>query len=155
MFPQIHVLLRSPRSTSLELLHLRQSRVDLNINVSEFFERVTEQEGSSSDQGGSGDQSSESYRLRTPLRHLAQWAFGPDGIPSLKFIACGDYAYGGRSSGSERVDVILCRPKAGSKKAFRILDRFDDRAKEERTSIIDVYRDFLEACPVEPLLVWE
>lgn len=106
-------------------------------------------------QGNSGDLGSESYRLRPHLRNLAQWAFGPDGIPSLKFIACGDYAYGGRLSGSERVDVILCRPKAGSKKAFRVLDRFDDRAKEERTGIIDIYRDFLEACPVEPLLVWE
>lgn len=155
MFSQLRVLLPSPRSTSLELLHLRRSRVDLNINVSDFFERVTELEGSTSDQGNSGDQGSESYSLRPPLRHLAQWAFGPDGIPSLKFIACGDYAYGGRPSGSERVDVILCRPKVGSKKAFRVPDRFDDKAKEERTGIIDMYRDLLEACPVEPLLVWE
>lgn len=155
MFPQMFVLLRSPRSTCLELLHLRQSRVDLSINDSQFFERVTEQEGSTSDQGNSSDQGSESYRLRPQLRRLAEWAFGSDGIPSLKFIAYGDYAYGGRSSDSERVDVILCRPKAGSKKAFRILDRFDDRAKGERTAIIDGYRDFLEACPVEPLLVWE
>lgn len=90
------------------------NRESTSTSTFRIFSRVTEQ---ASDQGNSGDQGSESYRLRPPLRHLAQWAFVPDGIPSLKFIACGDYAYGGRSSGSERVDVILCRPKAGPKRS--------------------------------------
>lgn len=122
-------------------------------DASNFFEQVAEPEDSGSDEGSSGDEASESYTLRPQLRRLAEWAFGPDGIPSLKAIACGDYAYGGRPSNFEHVDVILCRPEAGSEEGFRILDRFDDKSREEREEIIDAYRDFLEACPVDPLLV--
>lgn len=143
------ILSSAARNTPLKILHLRQSRFDLVNNNSNFWDDVNEQEGGSSEQG------TVSYRLRPQLRRLAEWAFGPVGIASLKVIACGDYAYGGRLLGSRRVDVILCRPEVGSNEAFRVLDSFDDRAKEERAGIIDMYRDFLGACPVEPLLTWE
>lgn len=157
---------------------MRQSGADLSTQDSRFFERVIEQEGGNSDDGiysdekgssdedssserdssGDGDSSSdevsESYRLQPQLSRLAEWAFGPDGIPSLEVIACGDFAYRGRPSGFKRVDVILCRPAVGSEEGFRILDRFDDSSSEEREEIIDTYRDFLEVCPVEPLFVW-
>lgn len=176
---QVQYLLPSARSKSLKFLHLRQSGADLNTQDSKFFERVIEQEGGNSDGGinsdekggsdedscserdssGDGDSSSdevsESYRLQPQLRRLAEWAFGPDGISSLKLIACGDFAYRGRPSGFKHVDVILCRPAAGSEEGFRILDRFDESSREERKEIIHAYRNFLDVCPVEPLFVWD
>lgn len=127
-------------------------------------EEEEEEDGSISESGsrsgtesGSGADSSsdvEGYCLRSELRNFAEWAFGKDGIPSLKVIACGDYAYGGRRSRYKPVDLILCRPKAGSEEGFRILHKFNDEVREEREDIIDAYRDVLEACPSEPLLIW-
>lgn len=143
------------RSRSLKLLHLRQSAPDFYVNwdASYFFDRTVELEDSGSDEGSGSDEVSEGYPLRQQLRRLAEWAFGPDGIPSLKVIACGDYAYGGRPPDFEHFEVILCRPEAGSEEGFRVLDRLDDESREEREEIIDAYRDFLEACPVGPLLI--
>lgn len=149
----MRLLIPSARSRSLELLHLRQSASDLDTHGSkgsEFYEWIR------LDDDSSGDFYYVSYPLRPQLIRLAEWAFGPDGIPSLKFIACGDYAYGGRPSDSyeDRADVILCRPEGGSQESFRILSRFDDQLREEREEIIEAYRDFLEACPADPLLWW-
>lgn len=118
---------------------------------------VTDLKESSGDGGSSSDDASGIYplRMKEQLRRLAKWAFGPDGIPSLDVIACGDFAHGGRPPEKvDSVDVILCRPEAGSQEGFRILNRFDDECREEREEIIDEYRDFLGACPVDPFCEW-
>lgn len=159
MIRQIRLLPLSARPRSLKLLHLRQSKADFRDRMypTNFFDLVTEPKESSGDGASSSDNASVIYplRLNEQLRRLAEWAFGPDGIPSLKVIACGDYAYGGRpSQKTDSVDVILCRPKPGSQEGFRILTRFDDECREEREEIIDDYRDFLGACPVDPFFEW-
>ena len=40
------------------------------------------------------------------LHDLAQWAFGPQGLPSLEAIICGDFSYDGRYDDS---NVFLSR----------------------------------------------
>lgn len=155
--------------------------MDRGPDLSEFFRSDNEQDVSISDtssdddtDGSNGKDGSSSgdtdagsdvdsgndtdgikcYSGRPELRAFAEWAFGKDGIPSLKVIACGDYTYGGRRSRYRPVDVILCRPKAESGEAFCILHKFNDEVKEERADITDAYRDVLEACPSERILDW-
>lgn len=159
MIRQVRLLPPSARIRSLKLLHLRQSKADFRDRTypTNFFDLVTELKESSGKGASTSDDANMIYPLRMneQLRRLAEWAFGPDGIPSLEVIACGDYAHGGRpDEKTDSVDLILCRPKAGSQEGFRILTRLDDECREEREEIIDEYRDFLGACPVDPFFEW-
>lgn len=151
--PQIQLLQSSARSTSLKLLHLRQSGGDdITRRQSPFFDILEESDARATHPGRIRI---EDCLLRTQLEALAAWAFGNDGITSLQVIACGDFAYGGRpptSCGSEPADVILCRPEADSEERFRVLDRVNEEVQDERAEIIDMYRDLLKACPHQAVL---
>lgn len=94
-------------------------------------------------------------RLRPKFTKFAEWAFGPQGIGSLRVIAFGDFGRGGRPgrTDSEQIDqLILSRNThaAGEGKHgnFRILSHDDAEARV----FLDEYRDALEALPMEPLL---
>jgi len=82
--------------------------------------------------------------IRPELRQFANWAFGPNGIPSLHVIALGDYAHGGRACWN---NFFLCKCKEDGKR-FRRLDNYETSVADIR----DEYRELLEACPVETLL---
>lgn len=142
------------KDACLKFIHMRQSRIDLSITESLFFESFADQEGSTDDEGRSDEWVSRGYRLAPSVQALAQWAFGESGIPSLQVIACGDFAYGGRPGPGGHAGVFLCRNEDGAGKGFRVLDSLDESLRDERMEIIDAYRDLLEACPVEPIMTF-
>ncbi|PVH92988.1 hypothetical protein DM02DRAFT_542422, partial [Periconia macrospinosa] len=82
------------------------------------------------------------------LHDLAQWAFGPKGLPSLEVIVYGDFSYEGRYAHS---NVFLCR-NAGlhqtqeqdmACKTFRHFSRGDRRQRD----LLNKYSSALAACP--------
>ncbi|RSM10151.1 hypothetical protein CDV31_007334 [Fusarium ambrosium] len=79
--------------------------------------------------------------LQDTFRWLAEWAFGPGGPPMLEAVAYGDFAHGGRANPE---NLILCSGPGG----FRVVPRDG----YEWMSIVDKYRNALEACPSRPLL---
>ncbi|KAL1873928.1 hypothetical protein Daus18300_003800 [Diaporthe australafricana] len=95
-------------------------------------------------------------RLDFHLKKLVDWAFGPDGIASLQFIACGDWSHGGgRKSQGRKVhdrDVIICRSESETGNGHRVLRRDNSTANEEFEKIVGAHRELLEACPSEQFL---
>lgn len=83
-----------------------------------------------------------SPQIPTPLLWFAEWAFGPDGPPLLEAVAYGRFSHGGRTHAN---NLILCPTRDW----FRTVPR-DGR---EWVCIVAKYRNVLEACPVEPLLL--
>lgn len=89
----------------------------------------------------------------TPSFHdLAEWAFGPQGIPSLQIIAFGDFAY--RRNGWSLHNIFVCRnaDKGSAGRRYRVFDARDKEHEGEWAPIVEPYWAFLEACPVGPLL---
>lgn len=93
------------------------------------------------------------------LSNLASWAFGPDGLPNLQVLAYGDFSYGGRYvedtfvfgrdgfvQSSEKLNKLAAVPKLDTDVGFSLL------GKKERNEVMARYGDFLEACPVDPLV---
>ena len=115
---------------------------------------------SENDQSSSEDEESDqdsqdehgNIPIQRKLKHFANWAFGPDGIPSLRIIAVGDFTH------SERhwdTNVVLCKrmSKAGKMSILRVqtisqLKKFD-RALWE---LAEEYRRNFEACPTGRLI---
>ncbi|KAL2022247.1 hypothetical protein VTK56DRAFT_5857 [Thermocarpiscus australiensis] len=87
--------------------------------------------------------------LNEPLRRLAEWAFGPQGIPSLEIIACGDFAHG--RDGDTLHNAFVCRSKdrdGDGRRAYRVFDPRDREHEHEWAGVVRPHRGFLEACPV-------
>ncbi|GAB1316467.1 hypothetical protein MFIFM68171_06677 [Madurella fahalii] len=90
--------------------------------------------------------------LNPSLHRLAEWAFGPQGIPSLQLIAFGDFAY--RRNGWSLHNIFVCRSadKGSGDRAYRVFGARDKEHEDEWAPIVAPYWPFLEACPVGPLL---
>lgn len=102
------------------------------------------------------------------LAKFAQWAFGPEGYPKLQIIACGDFSYQGRY---DRHNFLFCRKETcaslsstppsheeptgaapdGSRWTFRIMTRKDEEELLDGSNGLKDAREFLAACPSEPL----
>jgi hypothetical protein len=84
--------------------------------------------------------------LRPGFRRFVEWAFGPQGVGSLRLVVFGDLAYGGRRP---RNNLIICRNTAdGGNSGFQIIDW---NSLEGNREVLGEYRDALRACPIEPL----
>jgi hypothetical protein len=99
--------------------------------------------------------------LPDDLLWFALWAFGPEGIPSLKVLAYGDFSYQGRHRST---NAILCRnewkfPKptgyivTGKEENTEISFRPIRDSDTEMMELVYENMDFLEACPVDPILM--
>ena len=93
------------------------------------------------------------------LSNFASWAFSPYGLPNLQVLAYGDFSYGGRYvedtfvfgrdgfvQSSEKWKFLAADPKFDTDVGFSLLGRKD------RNEVMARYGDFLEACPVDPLM---
>lgn len=93
----------------------------------------------------SGDElgriTSESYVSKEELYAFAEWAFGPDGIPSLEVLAYGDFAF---PEMCRDANALLCRTVNGqsSSSSFQLLED-DNKALWEWTQS---HMDALRAC---------
>src|SRR4051794_7591845 len=112
------------KKTSLRVLHVRQSGPDLVRRTSWGIQPDTEvslptrSESVSTknyqcripqcDWGVAVDEPSSNYHggLTMELHELGQWAFGPEGISSLRVLAFGDFSHKGRFAKSS---VLLCK----------------------------------------------
>ncbi|SPQ20845.1 1a532a71-0c79-4bda-9482-1067b3070ccc [Thermothielavioides terrestris] len=152
---------------SLKVLHIRQPPFSLYDGyVSWAFKdtaRLSFRDPDSDDGADqdvnrdvNGDDDEDDGRLRSWLRpqfiEFAEWAFGPQGIGSLQFLAFGKFAHGGRLPFGWRLrsaSFILARGRGdGAGSAFRVLS---ERGPEAR-AMLEKYRDALEACPMDELL---
>lgn len=88
-----------------------------------------------------------SLPLRPEFRQFLEWVFGPNGVPTVQFIAYGDFSYGGRRGRRGGRNLILRRGSDGTaaiQVRLSLESLWDDVPHQ--------YRNLLEACPLEPLL---
>ena len=105
---------------------------------------------------GLDDRSESKFSAALPEIHeLASWAFGPEGLPSLKVLAYGDFSYRGRRpnlvlAGFKSLDDSHIQESAAglSDLAYREVTKADVSEQE----ILYANAHFLEACPEDPLL---
>jgi hypothetical protein len=161
-FLQKYILLPFTSKTSLKAIHIRQTMSDISNFGSWAFVEVLAPLISRANSDASSDSDLTTYtegpdlgpdwdmdftqrepELRNDFRHFAEWAFGPDGIPSLDIIAFGDFAYGGRENGH---NVLLGRNTSGTSN-FRMLDAKTGEWKDA----LDKYHVAMGACPVTHL----
>ncbi|OAL51397.1 hypothetical protein IQ07DRAFT_631268 [Pyrenochaeta sp. DS3sAY3a] len=138
---------------SLRLLHIRQSGDDLYMLENwGLLEDVGVDTATTSQSGENGAESECSpKKLTARLHNLAQWAFGPQGLPSLEAIICGDFSYDGRYHQS---NVFLSRNYGHQQhdcagQTFRQLSQDD----QQRRELLGEYKDMISACPATPLLL--
>ncbi|KAJ4267130.1 hypothetical protein NW762_003229 [Fusarium torreyae] len=85
-----------------------------------------------------------------PLQHhfriFADWAFGPEGIKSLEYIAIGDLSRGNRY---EQDNALVCRNVEGESR-FRVIGQRD--GGPEWRDVKSRFGSALGACPVENLI---
>ena len=88
------------------------------------------------------------------LLALAEWAFGPNGLPNLRILAWGDFGYYDRWVG---VNKLYCRKEGAQhctstsdirQSAFREVGRRDYNLRE----FVKKNQDMLAACPGDSLL---
>ncbi|KAG8405735.1 hypothetical protein J3458_021673 [Metarhizium acridum] len=163
-----YLLLPFKSKTSLKVLHIRQSGSDLKHYASwavEGQDRTSRQGSVASHDSMESlpwtDSSVTSlptemedatvrheawlrHRMRNEFCRFAEWVFGPYGISSLRIMAFGDFAYGGRSITN---NFLFGRNTEGNSH-FRLLSEYEPEWKNIR----DEYRHALGACPVEALL---
>ena len=85
------------------------------------------------------------------LHDFASWAFGSQGIQSLRVIAFGDFSYDGRYS---KGNVLLGRASesmAMGAQADRNYRPFD-KDRQPHMELFEKYLNVLEACPTDSLL---
>jgi hypothetical protein len=132
----------------LRVLHIRQSGTDLKNYKSFGVQRaVTNQWRQSTE-----DAEYRPQKLTKSLHDLAQWAFGPRGLPSLNVIVYGDFSHQGRYAQSH---VFLCRntilhenhdqDMAGQNYRHFPCGDWGERDQLEKFS------NMLAACPTSPL----
>ncbi|VUC31526.1 unnamed protein product [Clonostachys rosea] len=80
--------------------------------------------------------------LRGEFRDFAEWAFGPDGIHSLKILVFGDLSHISDTRRFTCHQIVLVRDVSGSRN-FKMVDR------DEAMFILNLggYLDAIEACP--------
>lgn len=133
------------------MLHLRQSGKDLKhypcwVNANEYDEEIY-------NLSLNGIPEERLHRLGGPFKNLAQWAFGPDGIRSLRLLAYGDFSGNGPF---QRFNLLLCRRDEflGTDYASQHF-HFREVRPGEDTELWELYereKHVLEACPRDSLL---
>jgi hypothetical protein len=96
------------------------------------------------------------------LLSVAQWSFGPTGLPDLKVLAYGDFSYNGRYVWQ---NWLFCRSQYGLELAeqdcnldlaatLKLNFTFGEVAKSdwELQELIDSHSEMLEACPEDTIL---
>ncbi|KAF2669618.1 hypothetical protein BT63DRAFT_479411 [Microthyrium microscopicum] len=158
------------KSTSLKVLHLRQSGRDLRVLPSigakgaGTLTDLTPVDDPSFDpyeltpeamREGSGDQDFDKNGHPRPVKafhEFANWAFGPNGIPSLQILAYGDFSFDGRYNGK---NLLLCRHQTDRIDAAKA-NRDDYRHMERKDwvlwNLLEKHANALSACPVDPLM---
>lgn len=79
------------------------------------------------------------------FQKFLEWAFGPTGIPSLRVVAFGDFAY--RRTSQYIHNLIVCW-KGPNRNGYRVYDPRDAKHREWE-SLVRSDCDFLSACPFE------
>jgi len=94
------------------------------------------------------------------FREFANWAFGPNGLPTLKLLAFGDFSYKGRFDDHNK---LLCRHiqsirdlenDTSQQGEDELILRFRPVRGNDRElcDLIDRNAEFLEACPTEVIM---
>ena len=138
---QLRRTLESEHSTqNLKFLHIRRSKDSVASSLREYIVSWTVK----GEFECVGRDFSEDPMLKYELFDFARWAFGPRGISTLRFLAFGDFSYGGRHKDS---CLLFYRQRIGSTDGFRLASR--DNVIE--FSEIDKPFEFLSTCPTERL----
>jgi hypothetical protein len=150
---QTYVLDALTARQSLRILHVRQSGADIRRSGSWGELHPYENTASEPDSPASGESAQNLGPILTkPLRNLAQWAFGPEGLLSLQVIAFGDFSYEGRYANSQ---VLLVRNTAESDSRHGTKEHTFRRIRltdQWQNDLISRYSQMLAACPTSPLL---
>lgn len=85
--------------------------------------------------------------LSEDFRHFADWAFGPEGLKSLKVVFYGDASFGA----TIQDQVVILQRNATMPNNYDIIRHYDGRIDLRRNKYLRDYRDFLESCPSEEL----
>jgi hypothetical protein len=121
---------------TLKVLHIRKSSVDMEED----------------DLGADPDPD---IMTLAEFWEFANWAFGPDGLPTLKLLAFGDFSYKGRFHVHNK---LLCRHtrsirdlenNTSQQGEDELILRFRPVRRNDRElwDLIDRNAEFLEACP--------
>jgi hypothetical protein len=148
--------------SSLKLLHIRQSSLDLRY-VKSLALRTPETGAETSNEQNGTDQLSAagtmsenanhgahprptdlSRLLRSEFLSFAEWVFGAQGIRSLDVIIHGDFSHGNYKGQN---NLMLLRNGDGET-GFNLLAASDRRWRD----VLHRHRDVLEACPADSLL---
>lgn len=131
-------------SSSLKLVHIRQSGLDLrHYHVGSY----------AMDPGVIGlhtrYQVHDIRQLGVQFFNFAMWLFGPQGVPSVEALAFGDFMNGVTYSGlSLDHNFVILRNSTFTLPPFRLLDLMT----EDGMDFVDRHRQILEACPTEQVL---
>lgn len=157
--------------TTLKVLHLRQTGrdkrrwgslvLDLHRQPSDKDEALDGLEFRTRERQSqeicitNADHSALQGLLKHSFCSLVEWAFGPEGIPSLQVIACGDFAHG--RNGEDLHNIFVCRnadtaADCGDGRLYRVFDARDKKHQHEWAPLVRPYWRFLEACPNGQLL---
>jgi hypothetical protein len=125
----------------MQVLHVRASSSDLPKYESQIIregEWIT-------------DDNELFIKITESFHEFAEWIFGPEGFPSMKVLAAGDFSHRARSS---ETNVILCRreepaPTGGTHGRFY---RFVKKSDTMLWSLLDKYSNVLAACPTDTIL---
>ncbi|EAS27240.3 uncharacterized protein CIMG_10442 [Coccidioides immitis RS] len=93
----------------------------------------------------------ECSKVTTKLHHFAEWIFRPEGFPSMKVLAAGDFSHDGWYL---KTNVILCWREV-SDPPETISGRFYRYAKESDVGVwllLETYSSALAACPTDSIL---
>ncbi|POR37579.1 Uncharacterized protein TPAR_02215 [Tolypocladium paradoxum] len=131
------------KSSSLRLVHIRQSGLDLTHDHAESYamDPVARQ---------SRYRVYDLGQLTESFYSFATWLFGPQGIPSVEALAFGDFAYGFPYNGMwPGHNFVLLR---GSWPPIPPHFRFLELKNEDARNFANRHRRVLEACPTEQLI---
>lgn len=139
----MNTILGTKSNSSIQILHLRSA-------LNDFYDNSYDADvhGQFADlQGEEGDLEEQLADLHPHLIGFAQAAFAPDGLPSLKILAYGDFSFGRRYSDDQ---IFLCR--ANPKTKGGILN-FRELLEEDEGLHVLLQKNMeaLKACPVDTL----
>lgn len=125
---------------TVQVLHIRRSGPDF-ANYGDWSRDYED--------AGSISSGHELPRFSEDFEDFSQWVFGPNGIPSLRLLAFGDFYCEPRYAGYNH---LLCRRTQSNQtpvqdvppRYFRSIEDDD----KELWDLIDGYMDALKACPV-------
>ncbi|PVH72613.1 hypothetical protein DL98DRAFT_382280, partial [Cadophora sp. DSE1049] len=81
------------------------------------------------------------------LLRFANWAFGPNGLPTLQVLAFGDFYYDGRSHIHNK---LFCRHTCEDELILTFRHVIENDT--ELWDLIDRNTEFLEACPTDSIV---